>query len=154
MLFSMGTPGLRGPAAFPGRSGAEMNLHKILVVEDSWLLHHLYDLVLLRYSSHGVQVLHAFNGAEALRVLGDHPDTGLILLDLVMPVMDGLQFLRARQERDSLWSIPVLVVTTHGQEKEVALAIEAGACGVLTKPLDPDALHAELQRLFGFMDPI
>ena len=124
-----------------------MDLRKVLVVEDSDLLHQMYELVLLRYRTRGAVVLHAHNGAEALQRLKSHPDTDLILLDLYMPVMSGLDFLRFRQEQESLRSIPVLVVTVRGQQDEVAMALAAGASGVLTKPLRTDVFHAEVDRL-------
>ena len=129
-----------------------MILRKILVVEDSQLLHYMYEWALTRYRARGTVVLHAHNGAEALDILSAHPDTDLVLLDLNMPVMGGLEFLRARRERQSLWCTYVLVVTTKGEERDVAEAMAAGASGFLTKPLDPELLHAEVKRFFSFVD--
>jgi CheY-like chemotaxis protein len=125
-----------------------MILRKVLVVDDCVLMHKMCDLALARYREHGTEVLHARNGAEALQTLGENPDTDLVLLDLNMPVMGGLEFLHVRRERESLWCVIVLVVTTQGEEADVAEALGAGAMGVLTKPLDTEALRTYVDRFF------
>lgn len=126
-----------------------MGLRKILVVEDSALLHQMYEVALFHYRREGAEILHAQDGAAALRALGEHPDTDLILLDLNMPVLDGVGFLRARRSRAGLRSIPVIVVTSRGEEATTGEALAAGASLVLYKPLRTDALHAEMEKLFG-----
>lgn len=125
-----------------------MILRKVLAVDDSELMRKMCDLALSHYRTRGTVVLHARDGVEALRILAEHPDTDLVLLDLNMPVMGGLEFLRVRRERESLWCLVVLVVTTEGEEADVAEALAAGATGVLTKPLRTDALHAQVERFF------
>ena len=138
----MSEPDAAGPRA-------EATPKKILVVEDSKLLHKLYDLVLRRYRRMGSAVIQAYNGAEAITLLNQHPDTDLILLDLMMPVMGGLEFLRYRREKPGLWCIYILVITSKGEEESVEAAMRAGASGLLTKPLKAKALKAEIDRLFG-----
>ena len=125
----------------------------ILVVEDSDLLHEIYDVVLLRYRLRGAVVLHARDGLDALRLLIAHPEVDLILLDLVMPAMDGLKFLRVRRQNPQLRAIPTVVVTTKGEQHMVAEAMAAGATEVLTKPLHTERLHAEIARLFPEPEP-
>src|SRR5437870_3739920 len=101
--------------AFRPRDGAVM-LTKILVVDDSELLHRMYDLVLARYRMKGCRVLHASNGREALAELAAHPDTDLVLLDINMPVMSGLEFLEYCKREKLFRDVDVIVISTEGSE--------------------------------------
>ncbi len=122
---------------------------KILVIEDSELLHQLYDLVLIRFRHAGSRVLHARNGQEGLDLLARHPDTDVILLDIVMPVMDGLEFLRVRRERHLAEKTPVILCTTKGREEDIRRGLAEGADAYLTKPIQPAEVAAEIQRLLA-----
>jgi len=73
------------------------------------------------------------NGKEALERLHESQNPGLIILDLMMPVMNGVQFLRARQSDETLSEIPCFVVSAVGKQKEI---IREGAQGFLRKPVD------------------
>jgi CheY-like chemotaxis protein len=97
----------------------------------------------------GFEVVTARDGADALAVLErTTPRPDVILLDLVMPVMDGYQF-RQRQLADpSLMSIPVLIVTGHGD----ARVSDLGA-PVLAKPFDADAIAKQLRELAARAKP-
>ena len=118
-----------------------MNLKKILIVEDSDLLHKMYDVILSRYKAMGAKVLHTYNGQEALTTLNDHPDVDLILLDINMPVMSGLEFL-ARLKREKVFeNILVIIISTEGKEEDTIRALKAGAKGYLTKPFQATDLH-------------
>jgi CheY-like chemotaxis protein len=113
----------------------------VLVVEDDF---DLCDALvpILEYEGH--RVVSAANGREALDRLQTMPRPSVILLDLMMPVMDGEQF-RAEQLRDpSLASIPVVVLSAHAQAEERAARIGAVAC--LRKPLDIDVLLDQVRR--------
>ena len=86
----------------------------------------------------------AANGREALDRLHEMSPPSVILLDLMMPVMDGEQF-RGEQLRDpALASIPVVVLSAHAQAEERAARIGAAAC--LRKPFDIDVLLHEIRR--------
>lgn len=124
-----------------------MNLNKVLVVEDSELLHRMYDLILMRYRHSGASVLHAYNGREALTVLADNPDTQLILLDINMPVMSGLEFLLHVKKERVFESIPVLIISTEGKEADTLRGLEAGARGYLTKPFQATDLHGLIDKV-------
>ena len=87
----------------------------------------------------------ADGGAAAIEMLqSDNFD--LVLLDLVMPDMDGFEVLRQIMENPQLRNIPVIVVSGSGGANSKARCIEMGACGYLTKPLDPDLLANETTR--------
>jgi CheY-like chemotaxis protein len=94
----------------------------------------------------GYRVAGASNGAEALRLLRNNtlrPD--LILLDLMMPVMDGRAFRAEQQEDPELASIPVLVFTAYGDHRRIAQ--ELRAAGSLSKPLRLDELLSTIARV-------
>lgn len=81
----------------------------------------------------GYPVVAFENGKEALERLHEFKNPGLIILDLMMPVMNGVQFLRARQNDQALADIPCFVVSAVGKQKEI---IREGAQGFLRKPVD------------------
>jgi len=131
-----------------------MKLQKILIVEDSELLHRMYEVVFQQYRfKHGV-LLHALNGKEALDILAQHPDVDLILLDINMPVMSGLAFLQFCQSQQVFRQIPVIVVSTEGKREDTLRAIKCGARGYVTKPFKPSDLHALIDRIFGVTDAV
>lgn len=120
---------------------------KILAVDDSELIHRMYDLTLMRYRRHGCEVLHARNGLEALAVLREHRDVDIIVLDINMPVMDGLSFLQERQRMQEFGEIPVVIVSTEGREADTIRGLEAGATAYVMKPFKPSDLHAIIDRI-------
>jgi two-component system, chemotaxis family, chemotaxis protein CheY len=128
-----------------------MILKKILVVEDSELLHKMYDLLLMRFrfAHHATRVLHAMNGREALAALHDNPDVDLVLLDINMPVMSGLEFLLYCREQKVFQDIPVIIISTEGKEQDTIRGLKAGARGYLTKPFQAPALYALMEKVCG-----
>lgn len=126
-----------------------MSLSHILVVDDSDLIHRMYDLVLMRYARTGTTVIHAKNGKEALEKLQGNPNTNLILLDINMPVMSGLEFLKIVKSNKELKSIPVILVSTEGAEEDTLRGLEAGAAAYVTKPFLPEDLRKIIQKVVG-----
>jgi len=125
-----------------------MSIRKIMVVEDSELLHRMYDLVLSRYKNRGAKVVHATDGREGLKMLPEHPDTDLILLDINMPGMNGLEFLQRVKQDGHFRQIPVIIITTEGREEQTIHGLRAGARAYLTKPFEPMELHGLIDKLF------
>lgn len=122
-------------------------LNKILVVDDSPLMHRMYDIIFMRYK--GAEVVHAHNGQEALELLQQHSEADLIILDINMPIMNGLDFL-ANIKSQALYShIPVVIVSTEDKESETLRGLESGASGFVRKPFHPNNLHSLLEKLFG-----
>ncbi len=126
-----------------------MIINKILVVEDSELLHRMYDLIFMRYKAQGCTILHAFNGQEALVRLAEHPDVALIVLDINMPLMSGLEFLLHCKKEKIFENIPVVIISTEGKEQDTIRGLQAGARGYLTKPFQPTDLHQLIGRIFS-----
>ena len=117
---------------------------KILVVDDSKLIHKMFDMMLRQFT-----LVHALDGQEGLKALAEHHDIDLILLDVNMPVMNGLEFLREVRAAGAFADIPVLVVTTQGKQADFERAEEAGANGYITKPFG----SAELLEKIEGLDP-
>lgn len=118
---------------------------KILVVDDSKVMHSMYDMTLRRYV--GCNIVHAMNGQEALDLLQQHRDCELIILDVNMPVMNGLEFLERYNEGQFSPRAPIIVVSTQGQEEERQRGLEAGASAYLTKPFQPTDLQAIINQI-------
>jgi len=108
-----------------------MQPRKVLAVDDSKLVLKMYEVMLKDYA-----VVTAADGVEALRRLAEHPDVDLVLLDINMPNMNGLEVLDTLQGQGRLPGLAVVVVTTEGGEGEVARGLEAGAAAYITKPFD------------------
>ncbi len=102
---------------------------KVLLVDDTEFYVKTYRIKLL---SEGYEVKSASNGIEALKELkANKPD--IVLLDLMMPIMDGFKVLQAVKGDPSLESIPVIVFSAKGDMDEVSKAMEAGASDFLVK---------------------
>jgi CheY-like chemotaxis protein len=123
--------------------------HRVLVVEDEPIIRNFLEDGL---TDAGFNVTTAHNGAVALdRVTDDPPDA--VLLDLLMPVMDGLAFLRQRQQQPRLASLPVVVLSAGGLSAlRDAAALRATA--TLPKPVDLDVLSSVLDHVLRDFQPI
>jgi CheY-like chemotaxis protein len=108
-----------------------MSKSSVLVVEDDV---DVREALVVFLQGEGYDVVEAEHGQEALQRLRSGPRIGLILLDLMMPVMNGWQFREAQTKDPSLAEIPVVIVTAdHGAVKKAAAA---GAAGCLLKPVE------------------
>lgn len=122
---------------------------KILVADDSPAFRKLEGEYLAK---RGFELLYAENGAEAMRLALEHlPD--LILLDVQMPVMDGVQVLAFLKKEPRTKDIPVVVVTTLGRDKNADVLRQAGAAGVLCKPIRAAELWSTVEPYLGDVKP-
>jgi two-component system, chemotaxis family, chemotaxis protein CheY len=119
-------------------------LKKVLVVDDSALIHQMYKMALMRYKC---TIVLAKNGQAALDLLPQHPDIDLVLLDINMPIMGGLEFLQKVRALDNYSNIPIVIQTTEGKEEDTKRGLELGAAGYVTKPIQTAALHALIEKL-------
>jgi two-component system, chemotaxis family, chemotaxis protein CheY len=119
-----------------------MKPKKVLVVDDSKLLHRIFELMLRNCT-----VVHASDGVEGLERLGQHPDVDLILLDMNMPRMNGLEFLAAAKANPAQAKIPVIVITTEGKESDAERGLKAGASAYLRKPFRNEELLAAIEKV-------
>jgi putative two-component system response regulator len=117
---------------------------KVLAVDDDIINLKLLKSILMK--SPGVaQVVEAKNGADAIGVLKSQDDIDIILLDIIMPVMGGLEMLKVIRADDSLRQLPVIVLTTDETKKGEAL--ECGANGFLMKPVREKDVLAKIAQL-------
>jgi len=119
-------------------------LKKVLVVDDSALIHQMFKMALSRYKC---TMISAKNGKEALGLLPQHPDLDLILLDINMPIMGGLEFLRNIKGLAGYSHIPIIIQSTEGKEEDTKRGMELGAAAYVTKPIQTAALHALVEKL-------
>lgn len=117
--------------------------NKILVVDDEPFMLRLMEIVLERG---GYALLKAANGSEALEIAArEHPS--LVVMDAMMPKMDGLTALRILKQDPATQSIPVIILTANPSKFTKDEAVSSGATVFLTKPFSPTQLLAEARRL-------
>ena len=116
---------------------------RILVADDDPLS---IKLLNFRLRSVGHEVISAVDGGEALEIATrEEPD--LVLLDIMMPVMNGFQVLRKLRSQEETKNIPVIMLTSKVQEKDVVFGLEAGAEDYITKPFSFAELNARVNRV-------
>ncbi|WP_257462575.1 response regulator [Archangium lipolyticum] len=121
-----------------------MTIRKVMLVDDEDDIRTIGQLSLGRVG--GWQTVLAASGAEAVtRAAAEQPD--LILLDVMMPGMDGPTTLSRLRAQEATAKTPVIFMTAKIQKQEVARYLELGAVGVIGKPFDPMTLPAEIKRL-------
>lgn len=119
---------------------------KVMVVEDSAAMRGLIASIVGQIE--GCTVVEAPTGYEALRRL-PREAVDLIVTDINMPDINGLELLSFVRRSPNLKSVPVLVVTTEGSERDREKALGLGANAYLVKPFEPDALLEVARRLLG-----
>jgi two-component system, chemotaxis family, chemotaxis protein CheY len=110
---------------------------RALIVDDSSVMRKIIERSLRQAGISISQVLEAGNGAEALSAV-ENNKVDLILCDINMPVMDGLEFVKHLSGVENAKGVPVVMITTEGSEGHVVQALSAGARGYLRKPFTPD----------------
>ena len=122
---------------------------RALIVDDSAVMRKVIERALRQAGLELTEVLEAGNGEAALQVLrNDAPNSlSLIVSDINMPVMDGLQFLELRRDEKLAQGVPVVMITTEGAEEAVLRAISAGAQGYICKPFTAEQVKARVLPL-------
>jgi two-component system chemotaxis response regulator CheY len=121
-----------------------MQRHRILIVEDSPTMRQLLVFALKRLPN--IEIVEARDGMDGLRkVTSDHFD--LALVDINMPVMDGLKLIHLIRDEESLAAMPIVVITTEGAEADRARALALGADEYLTKPVQAGRVLAVAKAL-------
>jgi len=140
-----GGTGIGAPLSAPDETASARRQPHVLLVEDN----HINQVVALEFLAlMGVQARLARNGIEALNAC-EQAAPDLVLMDIQMPGMDGLECarrIRALQSEAKLPNFPILALTAHALDADVAASMDAGMDEHLTKPLDFVALRTRLQR--------
>ena len=121
---------------------------RALIVDDSSVMRKIVERSLRQAGLDLDKVLEAGNGAEALAVLGKET-VDLILCDINMPVMDGLEVVKQLATLESAKGIPVVMITTEGSENHVVQALSAGARGYIRKPFTPEQVKEHVLPVVG-----
>lgn len=120
-----------------------MPKEQILVVDDE---EDILELVRFNLSKEGYQVTCATTGEKAVEIaLSQHPH--LIVLDLMLPGMDGLEVAKFLKNNPETWNIPIVMLTAKGEESDVVTGLELGADDYVTKPFSPKILGARVKAV-------
>ena len=124
---------------------------QVLIIEDEQLLNEAYARVL---SAAGISLLRAYNGKEALEVLKkEKPD--IVLLDLRMPVMDGIEFLKKLQPKENLPDAKIIVFSNYDDQHEIDEAFSLGAIHYMLKAwATPDELVKLIREVDNASQPV
>lgn len=118
---------------------------KIMAVDDSDIVLNLHQMTFRRHPN--VDLITARNGIEAMKKLKENPDIELILLDINMPLMDGITFLGLVKKEPDFKQVPVVMISTEGEEESVANALRTGAIAYIKKPF-------RQRELFDLLDQV
>jgi two-component system, OmpR family, alkaline phosphatase synthesis response regulator PhoP len=119
----------------------------VLVADDE---PHIGRIIKMKLEQGPFRVTLAYDGKDALETLEREADIGLVMLDLMMPHLSGLDVL-AKIRSDERWKeLPTIILTAAGQEQQHRRAMELGATEFLTKPFSPKKLYARAAELTGY----
>lgn len=114
-------------------------MSKILVVDDD---REIVDAIEIYLSQEGFEIIKAYDGEEAIATLKQHPDTTLILMDIMMPRMDGV---RACMKIRETSSVPVIFLSAKSEDVDKILGLNIGADDYITKPFNPLEMVARVK---------
>ncbi|WP_344358677.1 hybrid sensor histidine kinase/response regulator [Streptomyces gobitricini] len=158
---SAGAQGAAGASAASGAAGAaeawpvagqeqhearrtfEFHGEKVLIVDDD--IRNVFALTSV-LEQHGLSVLYAENGREGIEVLEQHDDVTVVLMDIMMPEMDGYATTTAIRRMPQFAGLPIIALTAKAMKGDREKAIESGASDYVTKPVDPDHLLAVMEQ--------
>ena len=118
---------------------------KVLVVDDEVYILHILDFSL---GAEGYEVITAADGEQALeKAISEKPD--LIILDIMMPKMDGYETCKKIKQQPETKHIPVLLLTAKGRDIDRQRGFDSGADDYITKPFSPNKLIGRVQEILG-----
>ncbi|MER7840371.1 HAMP domain-containing protein [Streptomyces sp. NPDC096040] len=125
------------------RRGVRFGGEKVLIVDDD--IRNVFALTSV-LEQHGLSVLYAENGREGIEVLEQHDDVAVVLMDIMMPEMDGYATTTAIRRMPQFAGLPIIALTAKAMKGDREKAIESGASDYVTKPVDPDHLLAVMEK--------
>ncbi|GAB1327191.1 HAMP domain-containing protein [Streptomyces sennicomposti] len=144
-------PAPAGASASPAESEAAAKAHrdirfggeKVLIVDDD--IRNVFALTSV-LEQHGLSVLYAENGREGIEVLEQHDDVAVVLMDIMMPEMDGYATTTAIRRMPQFAGLPIIALTAKAMKGDREKAIGSGASDYVTKPVDPDHLLSVMEQ--------
>ncbi|MFB9347527.1 HAMP domain-containing protein [Streptomyces heliomycini] len=131
------------PAPRPSGRGIHFGGQKVLIVDDD--IRNVFALTSV-LEQHGLSVLYAENGREGIEVLEQHDDVAVVLMDIMMPEMDGYATTTAIRRMPQFAGLPIIALTAKAMKGDREKAIESGASDYVTKPVDPDHLLSVMEQ--------
>jgi len=131
------------------RALRSVSMKRVLIIEDD---RDIVELVRYNLANEGFQVTAAFDGGTGLSTLKKTPPD-LLLLDLMLPKLSGLEICREIRKDDSLNRLPILMLTARGDEADRVVGLEMGADDYVTKPFSPRELLARVKALLRRSEP-
>jgi two-component system, OmpR family, alkaline phosphatase synthesis response regulator PhoP len=126
-----------------GRSRRSLNMKRVFIIEDD---RDIVELVRYNLSNEGYQVSAAYDGVTGLATLKKTPPD-ILLLDLMLPKLSGLEICREIRRDEALNRLPILMLTARGEEADRVVGLEMGADDYVTKPFSPRELIARVKAL-------
>lgn len=123
-----------------------MQQRHVLVADDE---PHIGRIIKMKLEQGPFRVTLAYDGQEAIELLDAQADFDIVLLDLMMPILSGLDVLARIRSSEKLKHLPCIILTAAGQEAQHQKAMELGATEFLTKPFSPKKLYARTAELAG-----
>ena len=118
----------------------------ILIVDDSKTVRNLVAFIMKK---EGFKVTMAEDGLDGLEKLYSSEQIDLIISDINMPRMDGLTFIKTVREQEAYRDLPIVVLSTEGQEKDIQQGIQLGANMYMVKPAQPQQMVRNIKMLLG-----
>ena len=118
----------------------------VLIVDDSRTVRNLVAFIMKR---EGLRVTTAEDGLDGLEKLYSNPDIDLIISDVNMPGMDGFTFIKNDREQEAYRDLPIIVLSTEGQERDIQQGLNLGANLYMVKPAQPETLVRNVKMLLG-----
>jgi two-component system chemotaxis response regulator CheY len=124
-------------------------MNEVLIVDGSATMRKIITRVLRQAEIPWRTVLEAGNGVEGLAKLQSDPDIQLILSDINMPEMNGVDFVKPVRATHATETLPMIMVTTEGGEAMTKSALDRGANGYVTRPFTPESIRRALEAYLG-----
>ncbi|MBG0777317.1 MAG: response regulator [Desulfovibrionaceae bacterium] len=118
----------------------------ILIVDDSKTVRNLVAFIMKK---EGFKVTTAEDGLDGLEKLYSMAEVDLIISDVNMPRMDGFTFIKNVREQEAYRDLPIIVLSTEGQEKDIQMGLSLGANQYLVKPAQPELMVKNVRMLLG-----
>jgi DNA-binding response OmpR family regulator len=119
---------------------------RVLMVDDDENMAYLMRFLLER---EGYEILYAADGRQAKALIDETTAPQLVLLDVMLPYMSGLQLVRYIRSKPDWRNVPVIMLTVDATERDIARALDAGANDYVLKPFNPKELMARLRRVLN-----
>lgn len=115
----------------------------ILIVDDE---EDILELIRFNLENEGYAVLDALTGEKAIKIASEQP-VDLMVLDLMLPGIDGLEVTKVLKNNEKTWKIPIVMLTAKGEESDIVTGLELGADDYLSKPFSPKILIARIRAI-------